>query len=142
MAHDAHQQAAGAALHRRPRIDDHGYLSEQRRWRPGLSFEQVLLWKQCAPSALVSQRFASLDEALRAFQSDAVQWFQDLYLRRMGDQLAAHRCVDDYKPTAMRQAGARGPGVRSAPSRRRSDRPAGGAPPPPAAALRLRPPAR
>jgi hypothetical protein len=95
--------------------DDHCYLSEQRQWRRGLLFEEVLTWKQCAPSGLVSQRFPSLEEALRAFQSDQVQWYQDLYLRRMGDQMAAHRSVEDYKPTAMRQAEARGARVQRQP---------------------------
>ena len=29
------------------------YLSEQRQWRAGLSFQQVLEWKQCAPSTKI-----------------------------------------------------------------------------------------
>jgi hypothetical protein len=95
--------------------EDHCYLSEQRQWRLGLCFEEVLTWKQCAPSGLVSQRFLSLEAALRAFQSDQVEWYQDLYLRRMGDQMAAHRSVDDYKPTAMQQAEARGARVQRQP---------------------------
>ncbi|WP_216921929.1 hypothetical protein [Synechococcus sp. CCAP 1479/9] len=95
--------------------ETHCYLSEQRQWRRGLGFEEVLVWKQCAPSGLVSQRFASLQAALEAFQADAVQWYQDLYLRRMGDQMAAHRSVDDYKPTAMQQDEARGARVQRQP---------------------------
>ena len=134
--------------------EDHCYLSEQRQWRLGLRFEEVLTWKQCAPSGLVSQRFASLEAALGAFQGDQARWYQDLYLRRMGDQMADHRSVDDYKPTAMKQAEARGavfsasPGCcpsplgRSAvfPPQRRRHGFAGGAPPPPAPPFR--PPAR
>ncbi len=95
--------------------EDHCYLSEQRQWRLGLRFEEVLIWKQCAPSGLVSQRFASLEAALGAFQGDQVRWSQDLYLRRMGDQMAEHRSVDDYKPTAMKQAEARGARVQRQP---------------------------
>jgi len=95
--------------------EDHCYLSEQRQWRRGLRFEEVLTWKQCAPSGLVSQRFTSLAAALQAFQADAVQWYQDLYLRRMGDQMAAHRSADDYKPTAMQQAEAEGARVQRQP---------------------------
>jgi len=95
-------------------IDDHGrlywingpehhcYLSEQRQWRNGLSFEEVLEWKQCAPSGLVSQRFASLQAACEAFEHQQVQWSLDLYLRRMGDEMAIQRGVDDYKPTALK----------------------------------------
>jgi hypothetical protein len=88
--------------------EEHCYLSEQRLWRRGLSFEDVLDWKQCAPCGLVSQRFPSLREACEAFEHARVQWFQDLYLRRMGDQMAALRSLDDYKPTAMKRAEAAG----------------------------------
>ena len=84
--------------------DDHCYLSEQRQWRRGLDFDQVLDWKQCAPSGLVSQRFSSLQEACEAYEHSRIVWYQDLYLRRMGDQMAAHRSLDDYKPTVMKQA--------------------------------------
>jgi hypothetical protein len=87
---------------------DNCYISEQRQWRRGLSFEEVLLWKQCAPSGLVSQRFTSPEDAIRAFQDDEVRWYQDVYLRRMGEQMAAHRSADDYKPTAMKLAEAQG----------------------------------
>jgi len=95
--------------------EDHCYLSEQRQWRRGLGLEEVLLWKQCAPSGRVSQRFTSLQAALEAFQAGAVEWYQDLYLRRMGDQMEAHRREDDYKPTAMKQAEARGARVQRQP---------------------------
>lgn len=84
--------------------EEHCYLSEQRLWRAGLSFDDVLDWKQCAPSGLVSQRFGSPREACEAFEHARVQWFQDVYLRRMGDQMAAQRSLDDYKPTAMKRA--------------------------------------
>lgn len=88
--------------------DHHCYLSEQRLWRHGLSFDDVLDWKQCAPSGLVSQRFPSPQAACEAFEHAQVRWFQDVYLRRMGDQMAAQRCLDDYKPTAMKLAEAAG----------------------------------
>ena len=80
------------------------YLSEQRQWRSGLSFEQVLEWKQCAPSGLVSQRFTSILAACEAFEHNQVIWSHDLYLRRMGDQMQMHRSVADYRPTAMKTA--------------------------------------
>ena len=88
--------------------EDHCYLSEQRQWRRGLSFDEVLDWKQCAPSGVVSQRFASPQAACEAFEHARVEWAHDLYLRRMGDQMAAHRSADDYKPTVMKQEEARG----------------------------------
>lgn len=88
--------------------DNHCYLSEQRQWRHGLQFDEILEWKQCAPSGLVSQRFGSVQEALEAYEHAQVRWFQDLYLRRMGEQMASHRCADDYKPTVMKQAEAAG----------------------------------
>jgi len=97
--------------------DDHCYLSEQRQWRRGLDFDEVLDWKQCAPSGLVSQRFPSLQEACEAYEHCRVVWYQDLYLRRMGDQMAAHRNLDDYKPTAMKQAEEAGAPVRLQPWR-------------------------
>lgn len=84
------------------------YLSEQRQWRSGLTFQQVLKWKQCAPSGLVSQRFCSIKEACEAFEHNTVQWSLDLYLRQMGDQMALHRSGSDYKPTAMKLAEASG----------------------------------
>jgi len=93
----------------------HCYLSEQRLWRRGLSFSDVLDWKQCAPLGLVSQRFPSVKAACEAFEHAQVQWFQDLYLRRMGDQMAAQRSLHDYKPTAMKQAEAAGAPVRRQP---------------------------
>lgn len=95
--------------------DDHCYLSEQRQWRACLTFEEVLDWKQCAPSGLVSQRFSSPQEAKEAFEHGLVQWSSDLYLRRMGERMQAHRSPDDYKPTAMLQAEARGALVRRQP---------------------------
>jgi hypothetical protein len=88
--------------------EENCYLSEQRQWRRGLSFDEVLEWKQCAPSGLVSQRFGSLQAALEAFEHCQVTWYQDLYLRRMGDQMAVHRSTDDYKPTAMKLNEAQG----------------------------------
>jgi hypothetical protein len=57
---------------------------------------------------LVSQRFASLLAACEAYEHRQISWYQDLYLRRMGEQMAAHRSDDDYKPTAMKQAEAQG----------------------------------
>jgi hypothetical protein len=97
--------------------EDHCYLSEQRQWRSGLAFDDVLEWKQCAPSGLVSQRFPSLQAACEAFEHRQIVWYQDLYLRRMGDQMAAHRSADDYKPTAMKQAEERGARPRRQPWR-------------------------
>jgi hypothetical protein len=88
--------------------EDHCYLSEQRQWRQGLSFDEVLDWKQCAPSGVVSQRFGSPQAACEAFEHARVVWVSDLYLRRMGNQMAAHRSADDYKPTVMKQAEERG----------------------------------
>ncbi|MFZ9849220.1 MAG: hypothetical protein ACO3EF_01475 [Vulcanococcus sp.] len=88
--------------------DQHCYLSEQRQWRQGLSFEEVLEWKQCAPSGLVSQRFTSPQAACEAFEHNQVHWTLDLYLRHMGDEMALQRGADDYKPTAMKEAEARG----------------------------------
>jgi len=95
--------------------DHHCYLSEQRQWRSGLSFEQVLEWKQCSPSGLVSQRFASLQAACEAFEHNQVQWSLDLYLRRMGDEMALQRGLDDYKPTAIKELEARDGHLRQQP---------------------------
>lgn len=97
--------------------DQHCYLSEQRQWRQGLSFEDVLEWKQCAPSGLVSQRFNSPQAACEAFEHNQVHWTLDLYLRHMGDEMALQRAADDYKPTAMKEAEARGARVRLQPWR-------------------------
>ena len=97
--------------------DHHCYLSEQRQWREGLSFEEVLEWKQCSPSGLVSQRFTSLQAACEAFEHNQVIWSSDLYLRRMGDEMALQRGCDDYKPTAMKQAEASGAPMRQQPWR-------------------------
>lgn len=91
------------------------YLSEQRQWRCGLTFQQVLEWKQCAPSGLVSQRFSSIKAACEAFEHNTVQWSLDRYLRQMGDQMALHRSVSDYKPTAIKLAEASGGPFRPAP---------------------------
>jgi hypothetical protein len=91
------------------------YLSEQRQWRAGLSFEDVLEWKQCAPSGLVSQRFQSPRQACEAYEHCQVVWYQDHYLRRMGDQMAVHRGADDYKPTTMKLAEAQGGAIRRPP---------------------------
>lgn len=95
--------------------DGHCYLSEQRQWRAGLSFDDVLDWKQCAPSGVVSQRFHSLREACEAFEHGLVHWSSDLYLRRMGDQMQQHRSPADYKPSAMARAEAGGAPVRRQP---------------------------
>jgi hypothetical protein len=95
--------------------DDNCYLSEQRQWRRGLSFDQVLEWKQCAPSGCVSQRFSSPLAACEAFEHARVVWSQDLYLRRMGEAMAAYRSDADYKPTAMLLAEAQGARPRQAP---------------------------
>jgi hypothetical protein len=95
--------------------DHHCYLSEQRQWRTGLSFDEVLEWKQCAPSGLVSQRFSSLQAACEAFEHNQVQWSLDLYLRRMGDEMALQRGMDDYKPTAMKEEEARSGRLRRQP---------------------------
>lgn len=91
------------------------YLSEQRQWRAGLSFQQVLEWKQCAPSGLVSQRFSSILAACEAFEHNQVIWSHDLYLRRMGDQMQLHRSASDYRPTAMKNAEAAGRRVQPQP---------------------------
>ncbi len=91
------------------------YLSEQRQWREGLSLEEVLEWKQCAPTGLVSQRFGSLVEACEAFENNRVSWAEDLYLQRMGDEMALHRSIDDYRPTVMKLAEERGNPVCVAP---------------------------
>jgi hypothetical protein len=95
--------------------DDHCYLSEQRQWRRGLCFEDVLEWKQCAPTGMVSQRFSSPTAACEAFAHAQVVWSTDLYLRRMGEEMARQRCLADYKPTAMRLAESRGARPRLAP---------------------------
>ncbi|SBO44647.1 hypothetical protein [Cyanobium sp. NIES-981] len=88
--------------------EHHCYLSEQRQWRSGLSFEDVLDWKQCAPSGLVSQRFPSLRAACEAFEHNQVAWSRDLYLLRMGERMEARRSDPDYKPTAMAVAESQG----------------------------------
>jgi hypothetical protein len=95
--------------------EDDCYLSEQRQWRQGLCFEDVLEWKQCAPTGCVSQRFPSPTAAREAFEHAQVVWSHDVYLRRMGDEMARLRGLDDYKPTAMRLAEARGARPRQAP---------------------------
>ncbi|CAK6690838.1 hypothetical protein [Synechococcus sp. CBW1107] len=97
--------------------EHHCYLSEQRQWRRGLIFGEILEWKQCAPSGLVSQRFPSPQAACEAYEHGLVTWAHDLYLRRMGDQMALHRGADDYKPTAMKLAEAAGAPVRAQPWR-------------------------
>jgi hypothetical protein len=95
--------------------EDHCYLSEQRQWRRGLCFEDVLEWKQCAPTGCVSQRFPSPRAACEAFEHAQVVWSHDVYLRRMGDAMARHRSLVDYKPTVMRLAEAQGARPRQAP---------------------------
>lgn len=95
--------------------DDNCYLSEQRQWRPDLSLEDVLEWKQCAPTGTVSQRFPSPMAACEAYEQAQVVWSLDVYLRRMGDEMARHRSAADYKPTAMRLAEAQGARPRQPP---------------------------
>jgi hypothetical protein len=56
----------------------------------------------------VSQRFTSLQAACEAFEHHQITWSLDLYLRRMGDEMALQRGCDDYKPTAMKEEEARG----------------------------------
>jgi hypothetical protein len=112
--------------------DHHCYLSEQRQWRSGLSFDEVLEWKQCAPSGKVSQRFNSPQAACEAFEHNQVQWTLDLYLRHMGDEMTLQRGADDYKPTAMKEEEARGGPRRVQPWQ-------GSSTPPPQCALSARP---
>ena len=95
--------------------DHHCYLSEQRQWRQGLSFEEILEWKQCAPSGLVSQRFTSPQAACEAFEHNQVSWNLDLYLRHMGDEMALQRSADDYKPTSIKELELRGGRLRQPP---------------------------
>ncbi|MGA0996464.1 MAG: hypothetical protein ACO3SL_03385 [Vulcanococcus sp.] len=91
------------------------FLSEQRQWRDGLSFEDTLEWKQCSPTGLVSQRFQSLQAACEAFEHNQIQWTLDLYLRHMGDEMALQRSLSDYKPTAMKEAEAQSGRARQQP---------------------------
>jgi len=95
--------------------DHHCYLSEQRQWRSGLSFEDTLEWKQCSPTGMVSQRFSSLQAACEAFEHNQVTWSLDLYLRHMGDEMALQRSLDDYKPTAIKAEDSRGGRCRQQP---------------------------
>lgn len=91
------------------------YISEQMVWREGLRFAEVLEWKQCAPTGRVSQRFNSIQQALQAFESTAIRWSMDLYLKKVGEQMLRHRSMDDYKPTAMKEVEAQGAPVKEAP---------------------------
>ena len=95
--------------------EDRCYISEQRQWRSGLSFLQILEWKQCAPTGLVSQRFCSIGEAFEAFEQNRIAWSHDLYLKRMGEQMEMHRSLDNYRPTYMKLAEAKGEPVRRPP---------------------------
>ena len=95
--------------------DNNCYIAEQMVWREGLRFAEVLEWKQCAPTGRVSQRFGSIDQALQAFERDGIDWSTDLYLQKVGEQMLAQRSVDDYKPTAMKEAEAQGAPVKRAP---------------------------
>ena len=92
-----------------------GFISFFEHVLGGLTFLEILEWKQCAPSGLVSQRFGSIKAACEAFEHNTVQWSFDRCLRRMGDQMALNRAVSDYKPTAIKLAEASGGGSRSAP---------------------------
>ena len=94
---------------------DFCYISEQRQWRSGLTFLEILEWKQCAPTGLVSQRFGSIDEAFEAFEQNRISWSHDLCLLRMGEQMERHRSLDNYRPTYMKMAEAKGAPVRRAP---------------------------
>ncbi len=95
--------------------EDFCYLSEQRQWRSGLSFHEVIEWKQCAPSGLISQRFKSIGKAYEAFENNCIVWSQDLYLRRMGEQMVEHRSLPNYRPTYMRLAELNGSPVKIPP---------------------------
>lgn len=95
--------------------EENCYLSEQRQWRRGLDFDQVLEWKQCAPSGVVSQRFPSPQAACEAYEHGLITWSRDLYLQRMGDQMATHRSDVDYKPTAVKLEEQRGGHLRRQP---------------------------
>jgi hypothetical protein len=53
--------------------------------------------------------------ACEAFEQAQVVWSLDVYLRRMGDEMAGHRSAADYKPTAMRLAEAQGARPRQPP---------------------------
>ena len=95
--------------------EDFCYISEQRQWRTGLSFLQILEWKQCAPTGLVSQRFGSIDEAYKAFEQNQIAWSHDNYLHRIGSQMEMHRSLENYRPTYMKLAEAKGVPVRRPP---------------------------
>ena len=101
--------------------EDFCYLSEQRLWRTGLSFLEVLEWKQCAPTGLVSQRFGSIAEACEAFEHNRIAWSHDLHLHRMGEQMKMHRSLENYRPTYMKLAEAKGAPVRRPPWLTQSD---------------------
>ncbi len=91
------------------------YLSEQRQWRSGLSFLEVLEWKQCAPTGLISQRFGSILEACQAFEQNRITWTNDVYLRHMGEQMEIHRSLQNYRPTYIKLAESRGAPIRTPP---------------------------
>ena len=91
------------------------YLSEQRQWRSGLSFLEVIEWKQCAPTGLVSQRFGSVIEACEAFEHNRIFWTHDHSLRRLGEQMVLHRSLDKYRPTHIKLAEANGAPIRTPP---------------------------
>ncbi len=91
------------------------YLSEQRQWRKGLTFLQIIEWKQCAPSGLVSQRFGSIVDACEAFETNRITWSHDSYLHRIGEQMARHRSLKNYRPTYMKKLEAEGAPVRRPP---------------------------
>ena len=95
--------------------EDCCYFSEQKQWRSGLSFREVLEWKQCAPTGRVSQRFSSIAEALKAFENNSLSWSYDAELRRIGDQMVIHRSLKNYRPTYIKMAEAKGAPVRTPP---------------------------
>ncbi len=75
----------------------------------------MIQWKQCAPTGIVSQRFSSLVEACEAFEQNLVVCSHDLYLHRMGKQMTRHRSLNNYRPTYMKLAEAKGAPVRLPP---------------------------
>ena len=95
--------------------ENYCYLSEQRQWRSGLSFLEVIEWKQCSPTGLISQRFGSISEACEAFEQNRIFWTHDPCLRRMGEQMAIHRSLDNYRPTYIKLAESQGAPIRIPP---------------------------
>ena len=57
----------------------------------------------------------SLMKPKRNLKKNQVVWSQDLYLRRMGEQMVVHRSLDNYRPTYMKLAESNGAPVRTPP---------------------------